>query len=186
MDNIGLDPVSTTFPGPNDKLIEEQILNENAVKETLPWAWNSGVNEAGNVGLADYNNDGTISAADQTIFDRARSIRFPGDEDADFDANTIYNMGEMDDSSDEYLARQVAAGMLKNQQELQAKGQALQDKFDAQEAMVPINQHFLRNQAEYTPSIRDVTDARPMNLANTAAPANTTGYENTYGTPLDF
>jgi hypothetical protein len=88
------------------------------------------------------------------------------------------------------LARDVAAGMLENQRELQAKGQFLQDKWDAQEAIQLqdnlFNEHFDRNQAEYTPSIRDVTDARPMNLANAAATANTTGYENTYGTPLDF
>jgi len=66
------------------------------------------------------------------------------------------------------LARDVAAGMLKNQQELQAKGQALQDRYDAFEAPIIrdniFNEHFDRNQAEYTPSIRDVTDATPMQL----------------------
>ena len=89
---MGIDPAdapSTPFPGPNDKLIEEQKLNQNVIKDSLPWTWNRGANEAGNVGLDDYNNDGTISAADQAIFDRARSIRFPGDEDAAFDTNTI-------------------------------------------------------------------------------------------------
>jgi hypothetical protein len=35
LDYFGLDPVSTTFPGPNDKLVEEAIMNQNAVKETL-------------------------------------------------------------------------------------------------------------------------------------------------------
>ena len=35
LDYFGLDPVSTTFPGPNDKLIEEAIMNQDAVKETL-------------------------------------------------------------------------------------------------------------------------------------------------------
>ena len=74
------------------------------------------------------------------------------------------------------LARDVAAGMLKNQQEVQAKGQALQDMYDAFEAPIIqdniFNEHFDRNQAEYIPSIRDVTDARPMNRANAAADAN--------------
>ena len=35
IDYFGLTPQSTTFPGPNDKLIEEQILNENAIREGL-------------------------------------------------------------------------------------------------------------------------------------------------------
>ena len=66
------------------------------------------------------------------------------------------------------LARDVAAGMGDNLQELMDKGQSLQDRYDAFEAPIIrdniFNEHFDRNQAEYTPSIRDVTDATPMQL----------------------
>ena len=48
------------------------------------------------------------------------------------------------------LSRKVSEGMALNQAELMAWGKMMQDKFDAQEAMIPINQHFLRNQAEYS------------------------------------
>ena len=91
---MGIDPSdapSTTFPGPNDKLIEEAIMNQDAVKETLPYesgiTWNSGANEAGNIGQLNYTNDGTVSARDQALFNAAQSIRFPGNEDSSYDAN---------------------------------------------------------------------------------------------------
>ena len=52
--------------------------------------------------------------------------------------------------TEDLLSRKVSEGMALNQAELMAWGKMMQDKFDAQEAMVPINQHFLRNQAEYS------------------------------------
>ena len=67
------------------------------------------------------------------------------------------------------LARRVAAGMGENQAEFMAKGQHLQDMNDAFEARamkdIRMDQHFDRNQAEYTPSIRDYyPGATPMQL----------------------
>jgi hypothetical protein len=68
LDYFGLDPVSTTFPGPNDKLIEEAIMNQNAVKETLPYdsgmTWMGGANEPGNV--SQYNRSGMEFPADES------------------------------------------------------------------------------------------------------------------------
>jgi hypothetical protein len=46
LDYFGLDPVFTHFPGPNDKLIEEQILNQNAIKSGLD---RGGVHDTGAV-----------------------------------------------------------------------------------------------------------------------------------------
>ena len=118
--------------------------------------------ERDTIGQAGYTNDGTISKEDQGRFDRARSLRFPGDEDAAFDANGGYDMGEMDDGRFKYedlLARDVAEGMADNQGALMAWGQGLQDKWNAQEAIQKkdnlFNQHFDRNQAEYTAPLFD-------------------------------
>ena len=67
-----------------------------------------------------------------------------------------------------------------------AKAKILQDKYDAQELIQKrdnlFNEHFDRNQAEYIPSIREVTDARPLNLKD-AAGTITGGQENITGTP---
>ena len=59
---MGIDPSdapSTTFPGPKTIAEEEAIMNQDAVKETLPSGildWVGGVNEAGNV--SQYNPSG--------------------------------------------------------------------------------------------------------------------------------
>ena len=52
IDYFGLTPQSTPFPGPNDKLIEEQILNDNAIKQGLappPIIDKGGVHDTGAV-----------------------------------------------------------------------------------------------------------------------------------------
>ena len=72
------DAPSTTFPGPNDKLATEALLNQNAKKIT-----SSGMdanflnsNQGADIGLSDYNNDGRISQADLAIFEAAKAERF--------------------------------------------------------------------------------------------------------------
>lgn len=75
--------------------------------------------------------------------------------------------------SEQFLARDVAAGMNDNITELMAKGQALQDRYDAQERVQTkdrvLNQQFDRNQAEYVPTISDYfPDASPLGFAETA------------------
>ena len=68
LDYFGLDPVSTTFPGPGTIAEEEAIMNQNAVKETLPYdsgmTWMGGANEPGNV--SQYNRSGMEFPADET------------------------------------------------------------------------------------------------------------------------
>jgi len=247
---MGINPAdapSTTFPSPGDNIAPVVnpglTLTERQLAEMSPEQ---------------------IARMNQILADEARMQQgqlgsgFKGEEELNKDVQkaifdsyrnedgNIFDTYRNEDGTieEDLLARQVAAGMAENQRELQAKGQILQDKFDAQEAIVPINQHFLRNQAEYTPSIRDYYpgatpmqlhqgevlnaikegpktgpgglttadlepsifdysaddrfrqtpqsiadvdyDARPLNRANAAATANTTGYENIYGTPLDF
>ena len=75
--------------------------------------------------------------------------------------------------SERFLARDVAAGMNDNLTELMAKGQALQDRYDAQERIQTkdrvLDQQFDRNQAEYVPTISDYfPDASPLGFAETA------------------
>ena len=72
------DAPSTTFPGLNDKLAAETLLNQNAKKIT-----SSGMdanflnsNQGADIGLSDYNNDGRISQADLAIFEAAKAERF--------------------------------------------------------------------------------------------------------------
>ena len=69
LDYFGLDPVSTMFSGPNDKLIEEAIMNQDVVKETLPSGildWVGGVNETGIDGTQQYFPSGMSFPADET------------------------------------------------------------------------------------------------------------------------
>tara|TARA_R110002012_G_scaffold27042_8_gene87063 strand:- start:1434 stop:3587 length:2154 start_codon:yes stop_codon:yes gene_type:complete len=72
------DAPSTTFPGPNDKLAAETLLNQDVKKIT-----SSGMdanflnsNQGADIGLSDYNNDGRISQADLAIFEAAKAERF--------------------------------------------------------------------------------------------------------------
>ena len=77
------------------------------------------------------------------------------------------------EAPDAQLERRVAAGMNDGLGKLMEQGKFLQDKFDAQEAIQVqdniFNDHFDRNQAEYTPTLSDVTDDKPMNFADAAS-----------------
>tara|TARA_Y100000385_G_scaffold195701_1_gene202559 strand:+ start:1334 stop:2752 length:1419 start_codon:yes stop_codon:yes gene_type:complete len=68
---------------------------------TNRWGDNA-LNYSDRSGLKPRQNDPafsqmTISPEDQAMFDKAKSIRFPGNEDANFDSNTVYDMGVSDD-----------------------------------------------------------------------------------------
>ena len=69
------------------------IWGDNATRYWEGWFKGPGGKKA--IQNKDYGM--TISAADQAKFDEARSTRFPGNEDASFDANTVYDMGVSDD-----------------------------------------------------------------------------------------
>jgi hypothetical protein len=88
---MGIDPSdapSTTFPGPNDKLIEEAIMNQDAVKETLPYQsgldpnlLNSYINESevgdalpiSSVPKGDFNN---LSPIGPSIYNTQHQITY--------------------------------------------------------------------------------------------------------------
>ena len=88
--------------GTDDASIQETVTRNNKIKEL------AAIMDRANAEKDDTNNNidllkryklnnGTVSAADQAIFDKAKSIRFPGNEDANFDSNTVYDMGVSDD-----------------------------------------------------------------------------------------
>jgi hypothetical protein len=128
-------------------------------------AWDNQMRE-GQLGSGFKGEEELNTDVQKTIFDSY------GDEDAAFDAAGYDNFIMGDDGPfeyDDYLARNIASGMADNQAELVAKTQILNDKWDAQEAIQLqdnlFNEHFDRNQAEYTPSIRDYyPGATPMQL----------------------
>ena len=93
---MGIDPSdapSTTFPGPNDKLIEEAIMNQNAVKETLPSGIIGGEEQ---VYDANYN----MLPNDDGIFDYTGLNRNIANDEQVYPS--IYNMQQVDDSIFDY------------------------------------------------------------------------------------
>jgi hypothetical protein len=114
IDYFGLTPTSTTFPGPNDKVIEEQKLNENAVKQTLNdygMTWNDGI---GYDGLIDnkllYGKDGSFNinqfddgrARFNYLFNKDLDLGRPGDASyEEFVANpALFTTATRGDGSD--------------------------------------------------------------------------------------
>jgi len=199
IDYFGLTPQSTTFPSPpgaNPSLAERQReqmgaenwdamaaqadawdnqMRQSQVPEGLldtgaggkmivPWVntktgqtWN-----APHTGFESSNGDWTPAAGNKSTLDA--------------------DLPELGKEVDDSLVRDVAAGMAKNQQTLMDKGKALQAMYDASEARQRMTESENKLQemlGEYTPSIRDVTDAKPMNFADTAANAVIKGAVNT-------
>jgi|SaaInlV_100m_DNA_2_1039680.scaffolds.fasta_scaffold03867_5 hypothetical protein len=167
---MGIDPAdapSTTFPSPGETTIDpykgEAALNKDVVKTTLDESYPYVPSDDGNF---NYMEDTLMAGG---------SPNGRGGFDLYYDRDDVPKMTlDPNNLESNYLARDIAGGMAKNQAELMAKGQFLQDKYDAQEAIQIqdniFNQHTDRNQAEYTPSLSDYfPDATPMQLAGSGS-----------------
>jgi len=96
------------------------------------------------------------------------------ESDLYYDRNDVPKMSLTPENFTEQdsLGRRVGSGMNDGLGKLMEQGKFLQDKYDAQEAIQVqdniFNDHFDKNQAEYTPTLSDVSDATPMQFANSA------------------
>jgi len=126
----------------------EAALNKDVVKTTLDESYPYVPSDDGNF---NYMEDTLMAGG---------SPNGRGGFDLYYDRDDVPKMTlDPNNLESNYLARDIAGGMAKNQAELMAKGQFLQDKYDAQEAIQKkdnlFNQHFDRNQAEYKAPLFD-------------------------------
>ena len=164
---MGIDPAdapSTTFPSPGDTtapIVNPGLtLSERQREQMGAENWDAMIAQAN--AWDNQMREGQLSNIGEEV-----DSGFKGEEELNKDVQKTTFDNEYFDTpilgndivtspneTGDYLARDVAAGMLKNQQELQAKGQALQDMYDAQERIQTkdrvIDQQFDRNQAEYS------------------------------------
>jgi len=194
---MGIDPAdapSTTFPSPGETIADKDY--QDMLDKALTNSY-SGMDEQQNYeidsskpsqimmdeqqnyeidpykGEAELNKDVVkTQLPNQDFLSDDMDLSF--DPNLDFDSSKDPNNLDSNYQYRDYLARLIGDGMAKNQAELMAKGQFLQDKYDAQEAIQKkdnlFNQHFDRNQAEYTPTLSDYyPDATPMKLAGSSS-----------------
>jgi hypothetical protein len=96
MDRAQSEKDDSYFYNPDNPDLNTPWKNWNAKYRMGDMLRGTGLKGAENPTMNRYTQT-PVSAEDQAMFDKAKSIRFPGNEDANFDSNTVYDMGVSDD-----------------------------------------------------------------------------------------